>query len=58
MLSDWTGERPMTVLPNRKKQSDYYYYRQRTVGGFFKDAGEKGSGVRPSGIVSIGATCG
>ena len=45
LLSDWTDERPMTVLSNLKKQSDYYNYSQRTVGSFFKDASEKGWGA-------------
>jgi len=42
MLSDWTDERPESVLSNLKKQSDYYNYNQRTIGTFFKDISEKG----------------
>ena len=42
MLSDWTDEKPMAVMANLKKQSDYYNHSRRTVGDFFKDAAEKG----------------
>ena len=45
MLSDWTDEKPMRIMSNLKKQSDYYNYSQRTVGSFFKDAAEKGWGA-------------
>ncbi len=44
MLSDWTDERPETVLANLKKQSDYYNYNKRTVFDFFRDVSEKGLG--------------
>ena len=42
MLSDWTEERPESVLANLKKQSDYYNYSRRTVFDFFRDVREKG----------------
>lgn len=45
MLSDWTNERPMTVMSNLKKQSDYYNHSRRTLGDFFKDSAEKGWGA-------------
>ncbi|MBL4721672.1 MAG: copper resistance system multicopper oxidase [Alphaproteobacteria bacterium] len=42
ILSDWSDEKPETVLSNLKKQSDYYNYNKRTVFDFFKDVEEKG----------------
>ena len=42
LLSDWSDERPETILDNLKKQSDYYNYNQRTVGDFFRDVGKNG----------------
>jgi CopA family copper-resistance protein len=38
MLTDWTDERPERVFSKLKKRSDYYNFRQRTVGDFFRDA--------------------
>ena len=37
MLSDWTDENPERVFAKLKKRSDYYNFRQRTVGDFFRD---------------------
>ena len=37
MLTDWTDERPEHVFAKLKKRSDYYNFRQRTVGDFFRD---------------------
>jgi len=37
MLSDWTDENPDRLFRKLKKQSDYYNFRQRTVGDFFRD---------------------
>jgi len=37
MLSDWTDEKPERLFGKLKKQSDYYNFRQRTVGDFFRD---------------------
>ncbi len=45
MLSDWTDEKPETVLSNLKKDSDYYQYNRRTLGTFLDDAAEKGWGA-------------
>ncbi|MEZ5318134.1 MAG: copper resistance system multicopper oxidase [Vicinamibacterales bacterium] len=45
MLSDWTDENPDRVFAKLKKQSDYYNFRQRTVGDFFRDVGERGFGA-------------
>jgi FtsP/CotA-like multicopper oxidase with cupredoxin domain len=45
MLSDWTDEDPARVLGKLKKQSDYYNYRQRTLGTFAKDARRDGLGA-------------
>jgi len=42
VLSDWTDEDPRRVLANLKKQPDYYNFRQRTVGDFFRDASRNG----------------
>jgi L-ascorbate oxidase len=45
MLSDWSDETPHVTLSNLKKKSDYYQYRQRTLGAFLDDAAEKGFGT-------------
>jgi CopA family copper-resistance protein len=45
LLSDWTDENPNTVLSNLKFQSNYYNFRQRTVGTFFDDVRAKGLGA-------------
>ncbi len=42
MLSDWHESPPETILANLKMQSDYYNYRQRTLGTFFDDVAEDG----------------
>ncbi len=42
LLGDWTDERPERVLAKLKKQSDYYNFRQRTVGTFIEDVREHG----------------
>lgn len=42
MLSDWTDEDPERVFAKLKKQSDYYNFRQRTVGDFFHDVRAQG----------------
>ncbi|MGE3179402.1 MAG: copper resistance system multicopper oxidase, partial [Vicinamibacterales bacterium] len=42
MLTDWTDEDPRRVLRKLKKQSDYYNFRQRTLGTFFRDVGGNG----------------
>ncbi len=42
MLTDWTDERPERVFAKLKKQSDYYNWRQRTVGTFARDVGRDG----------------
>jgi CopA family copper-resistance protein len=44
MLSDWSRDRPATVLANLKKQGGYYNFQKRTAGEFFSDAGRKGLG--------------
>jgi CopA family copper-resistance protein len=43
MLTDWTDEDPKHVFAKLKKRSDYYNYRQRTVGNFFRDLRTQGS---------------
>lgn len=45
MLSDWTDEKPESVLRKLKVKSDYYNYSQRTIGTFFDDAKKKGFGA-------------
>ena len=42
LLSDWSDERPETIVSNLKFQSDYYNYGQRTAGTFFADVRQKG----------------
>jgi CopA family copper-resistance protein len=42
LLSDWTDERPERVFAKLKKQADYYNFRQRTVGDFFRDVRAQG----------------
>jgi CopA family copper-resistance protein len=42
MLSDWSFEAPETIVGNLKGQSDYYNFRQRTLGTFIADAGRDG----------------
>ena len=48
VLSDWTDEDPETILSNLKQQSDFYNFRQRTVGTFLSDAQSKGLGATMS----------
>jgi len=45
MLTDWTDENPERVFARLKKQSDYYNFRQRTVGDFFRDVRRNGLGA-------------
>jgi CopA family copper-resistance protein len=42
MLTDWTDEDPKRVFGKLKKRSDYYNYRKRTVGDFFRDIRKQG----------------
>ncbi|MEQ1908104.1 MAG: copper resistance system multicopper oxidase [Vicinamibacterales bacterium] len=42
MLTDWTDESPARVFAKLKKRSDYYNFRQRTVGDFFRDVRSQG----------------
>ncbi|MEW5756298.1 MAG: copper resistance system multicopper oxidase [Pseudomonadota bacterium] len=45
LLSDWTDEDPLTVLKKLKKQSDYYNFRQPTLGDFLRDTADDGLGA-------------
>jgi CopA family copper-resistance protein len=45
MLTDWTDESAERVFTNLKKKSDYYNYRQRTVGTFLRDVRRNGLGA-------------
>ena len=45
MLTDWTDEHPERVFTKLKKQSDYYNFRQRTLGTFLRDARKNGLGA-------------
>ena len=45
MLTDWTDERPERVFAKLKKQSDYYNFRQQTVGTFLRDVRKNGLGA-------------
>src|SRR5262249_28990311 len=40
-LSDWSDEKPDTIVSNLKFQSDYYNFHQRTVGTFIEDVNRK-----------------
>ena len=42
MLTDWTDEDPRRVFAKLKKQSDYYNFRQRTVGDLIDDVQRDG----------------
>ena len=42
MLTDWTDESADRVFRKLKKQSDYYNFRQRTVGTFLQDVRRQG----------------
>ncbi|NHN89692.1 copper resistance system multicopper oxidase [Acetobacter conturbans] len=42
VLSDWTDADPMDIISNLKFNSDYYNFRQRTVGTFVSDARRNG----------------
>lgn len=42
MLTDWTDENPARMFAKLKKQSDYYNYRQRTLGDFIRDVRARG----------------
>ena len=55
LLTDWTDEAPARVLAKLKKRSDYYNYRQRTVGDFFRDARANGLGATLSDRAAWGA---
>jgi CopA family copper-resistance protein len=42
LLSDWTDESPARLFRKLKKESDYYNFRQRTLGDFVKDVRANG----------------
>jgi CopA family copper-resistance protein len=42
LLSDWSDESPDTIVSNLKFQSDYYNFRQRTLGTFLEDTRNQG----------------
>ena len=44
LLTDWTDEDPARIFSKLKKRSDYYNYRQRTIGDFVRDARANGLG--------------
>jgi CopA family copper-resistance protein len=41
-LSDWSDEKPDTIVSNLKFQSDYYNFNQRTLGTFIDDVNRNG----------------
>ncbi|NHO33619.1 copper resistance system multicopper oxidase [Acetobacter fallax] len=45
VLSDWTDADPEQIVSSLKFQSDYYNFRQRTVGTFVRDAVRDGPGL-------------
>jgi CopA family copper-resistance protein len=55
MLTDWTDEAPSRVFARLKKQSDYYNFRQRTLGDFLRDVGRNGLGATLAERASWGA---
>ena len=42
LLSDWSDEKPEAIYAKLKKQSDYYNFRLRTAGDWWRDVAEKG----------------
>jgi FtsP/CotA-like multicopper oxidase with cupredoxin domain len=42
LLSDWTDENPERLFRKLKKESDYYNFRQRTLGDFVRDVRANG----------------
>jgi len=42
VLSDWSDEEPEKIYAKLKKQSDYYNFRERTAGDYWRDVSEKG----------------
>ena len=42
VLSDWSDEKPERIYAKLKKQSDYYNFRERTAGDFWRDVSDKG----------------
>ena len=42
VLSDWSDEKPERIYAKLKKKSDYYNFRERTVGNYWRDVSEKG----------------
>jgi len=44
MLSDWSDEDPNTLYAHLKKMSDYYNFKERTIGDLFQDLRHKGLG--------------
>ena len=44
LLSDWSDERPEAIYAKLKKLSHYYNTRERTLGDFAKEVGQKGLG--------------
>ncbi len=42
VLSDWSDEKPERIYSKLKKMSDYYNFRERTVGDLFRDLKETG----------------
>jgi CopA family copper-resistance protein len=44
MLSDWSDEDPNTLYAHLKKMSDYYNFKERTIGDLFRDIRQQGVG--------------
>ncbi len=44
LLSDWSLEKPESVVANLKKEAGYYNFQKRTAGDFFSDVRRKGLG--------------
>lgn len=43
LLSDWTFMDPHRAIGKLKKEGGYFNYQRRTLGDFFRDAGQMGS---------------
>src|SRR5215470_9155145 len=41
-MSDWSDEKPDTIISNLKFRSDYYNFHQRTLGTFIEEVNRKG----------------
>ena len=57
LLTDWTDEDPERVFTKLKKQSDYYNFRQRTLGDFVRDVRRTGARRDARRSARVGRRC-